>query len=87
MSVIVDQTPVTAQRIRRTRVVHIVFDSLGNLVQVVADRVTAVQVSGNDIVPVVAASSVVILAGSIPAGIVAQLQALYTKVDSLDPGS
>jgi hypothetical protein len=86
MATILDPTPISVTRIRRSMRVEILYDTSGAVVQVVAHRWAVAQQAGVDATPPVYVGATTFLAAVIPAAVKTQLLNLATLIDNADTG-
>jgi len=84
MATILDPTPVSVTRIRRTSRVEINYDTTGALVNVIAHRWFVVQQAGVDVTTPFYVGATTFLPAVIPATVKNQLLALATLIDNAD---
>lgn len=85
MSKLLDVSPISVQRIRRSNRVEIFYNNDGTLNRVVAHRVFVVQQAGADITDPIYFASIEFPNAIIPAAVRTQLLALATLIDNNDP--
>jgi len=86
MAKILDPTPISVTRIRRSMRIEILYDESGAVTQVVAHRWAVAQQAGLDVTPPVYVGPTLFLSAVIPAAVKTQLLALATLIDNADTG-
>lgn len=84
MATILDPTPISVTRIRRSMRVEINYDSAGAVLSVIAHRWSVAQRAGVDATPPVYVGATTFLADVIPGAVKTQLLALATLIDNAD---
>lgn len=84
MAKILDPTPISVTRIRRSMRVEILYDEAGAVSSVIAHRWSVAQQAGVDATPPVYVGTNTFLAAVIPAAVKTQLLALATLIDNAD---
>ena len=85
MSRIIDSTPISVQRIRRTMRLEILYDQVtGALTQIVAHRFAVAQQGGVDVTAPTYFGTLTIQAADVPGTIATQLANLAARIDTLD---
>jgi hypothetical protein len=84
MAKILDVTPISVTRIRRSNRIEILYTDTGAVERVIAHRVAAAQQGGVDLIPAVSVGPTTFLAAVIPSDVKVQLLALAALIDSAD---